>query len=30
MLFEESEFKNGQKLVTKLRNAASFVGMLTE
>ena len=30
MLFEENEFKNWQKLVTKLRNAASFVGMLTE
>ncbi len=30
MLFEENEFKNGQKLVTKLRNAASFVQMLTE
>jgi len=30
MLFEENEFKNGQKLVTKLWNAASFVQMLTE
>ena len=30
MLFEENEFKNWQKLVTKLWNAASFVGMLTE
>ena len=30
MLFEENEFKNWQKLITKLRNAASFVWMLTE
>jgi len=30
MLFEESEFKNWQKLVTKLRNASNFVQMLNE
>ncbi|HRX63669.1 MAG TPA: valine--tRNA ligase [Candidatus Absconditabacterales bacterium] len=30
MLFEDSEFKNGQKLVTKLRNASNFVQMLNE
>ena len=30
MLFEENEFKNWQKLITKLWNAASFVQMLTE
>lgn len=27
MVFEETELKNGQKLVTKLRNAANFVQM---
>jgi len=27
ILFEENEFKIGQKLVTKLRNAANFVFM---
>lgn len=30
MLFEENEIKNGQKLVTKLRNASNFVQMLTQ
>lgn len=30
MLFEENEIKNGQKLVTKLRNASNFVQMLNE
>lgn len=30
MVFDELEIKNGQKLVTKLRNAANFVKMLTE
>lgn len=28
--FEENEIKNGQKLVTKLRNASNFVQMLTQ
>jgi len=27
ILFDEGEFKNGQKLVTKLRNAFQFVKM---
>lgn len=30
MLFEENEIKNGQKLVTKLRNASNFVQMLAQ
>ncbi len=30
MLFEDSEFKGGKKLVTKLRNASNFVQMLNE
>jgi valyl-tRNA synthetase len=30
MLFEENEIKNGQKLVTKLRNASNFVKMLNQ
>lgn len=30
MLFEENEIKNGQKLVTKIRNASNFVQMLNQ